>query len=716
PIVSLSPQVVAAAKLHILNPNEFDLWKMRIEKYFLMTDYSLWEVILNGDSPTPTIIIDGVVQVIAPTTAEQRLAKKNELKARGTLLMALPDKHHLKFNIYKDDKSLMEAVEKRLQKLISQLEILGESISQEDINIKFLRSLPSEWKTHTLIWRNKADLEKQSLDDLLNNLKIYEAEAPVSTLLNVDNLSDAVIYSFFASHSTSPQLDNEDLKQIDADDLEEMNFKWQMAMLTMRASRFLQRTGRNLGANGTTAIGFDMSKVECYNCHRRGHFSRECRSPRENRNKDTPRRTILVEVSTSNALVSQCDGVELRKKFEKAKKERDELKHTLEKFQTSFKNISKLLESQITDKTSLGYDHQVFNNQVFDCHKFPSFESDDSVLTSSMHNRYKSSEEYHVVPPPYTGTFMPSKPDLVFHDGPPTSETVPIVVNVKYSTNKSSKDMSKTLRLDAPIIKDWTFDSEDKFEHESIGCSRHMTGNISFLSDFEEINEGYVAFGGKPKGDTECVVLSSNFKFPDENHVLRRVSRENNMYNVDLKNVVSLGDLTCFFAKATLDESNIWHRRLGHINFKTMNKLVKGNLVRGLPSKVKRIENKAKTAEAVNTACYVLNRVLVTKPHNKTPYELLLGRTPGIGFMRPLRCPVTILNTLDPLIKFDGKADEGFLVGYSVNSKAFRVFNSRTRIVQETLHINFLKNQPNVTGMGPKWLFDIDTLTQSMNY
>nr|GEW05844.1 hypothetical protein [Tanacetum cinerariifolium] len=166
PMKSLNPQVVAVAKLHILTHNEFDL------------------------------IVNGVVQVIAPTTAEQRLAKKNELKARGTLLIGLPDKHQLKFNIYKDAKSLMETIEKgfggnketkkvqktllkqqyenfsgtsseslnqihdRLQKLISQLEILGETISQEDINLKFLRSLPLEWKTHTLIWRNKADLEE----------------------------------------------------------------------------------------------------------------------------------------------------------------------------------------------------------------------------------------------------------------------------------------------------------------------------------------------------------------------------------------------------------------------------------------------------------------------------------------------------------------------------------------------------------------------------
>nr|GFA79397.1 retrovirus-related Pol polyprotein from transposon TNT 1-94 [Tanacetum cinerariifolium] len=141
-----------------------------------------------------------------------------------------------------------------------------------------------------------------------------------------------------------------------------------------------------------------------------------------------------------------------------------------------------------------------------------------------------------------------------------------------------------------------------------------------------------------------------------------------------------------------------------------MNKLVKGNLVRGLPSnffennhtcfafkKGKQHRASCKT-KPVSSVSQPLQRVLVTKPHNKTPYELLLGRTPSIGFMRPFGCPVTILNTLNPLGKFDGKVNEGFLVGYSVSSKAFRVFNSRTRIVQETLHINFLENQPNVAG------------------
>ncbi|GJW18789.1 putative ribonuclease H-like domain-containing protein, partial [Tanacetum coccineum] len=382
-----SSTMVTAAKLPVLNPGEFELWKIRIEQYFLMTDYALWEVIVNGDSPSPKRTVNGVEQTYPPTTTEEKLARKNELKARGTLLMALLNEHQLKFNTYKCAKTLMEAIEKRfggnkeskktqktllkqqyenfngsssegldqtydrLQKLISQLEILGETISQEDMNLKLLRSLPSEWKTRTLIWRNKPDLETLSMDDLYKNLKIYEAEVMgssstsqntqniafvssnitgitneavktahgvstanskdnASTLPNVDSLSNAVISSFFASQSNSSQLDNEDLKQIDPDDLEEMDLKWQMAMLTMRARRFLKKTGRNLGINGTDTIGFDKTKVECYNCHIRGHFARECRAPKnqDNRNRETTRRTVPIEETTSNALVSQCDG------------------------------------------------------------------------------------------------------------------------------------------------------------------------------------------------------------------------------------------------------------------------------------------------------------------------------------------------------------------------------------------------------------------------
>nr|GEW02971.1 ribonuclease H-like domain-containing protein [Tanacetum cinerariifolium] len=253
--------------------------------------------------------------------------------------------------------------------------------------------------------------------------------------------------------------------------------------------------------------------------------------------------------------------------------------------------------------------------------------------------------------------------------------------------------------------------------------------------------------------DTECLVLSSNFKLPRENQILLRVPRRNDMYNVDMKNIIPKEKLTCLVVKSTLDESMLWHRRLGHINFKNINKLVKDNLVRGLPTKhfendqtyvacLKRKQHKASLVtddysrftwvfflatkdetsgilkkfiteienlvdkkvkvEVDNTACYVHNRVLVVKPHNKTPYELFRGRTPALSYVKPFGCHVTILNTLDHLKKFDGKSTEGFFVGYSLNSKAFRVYNIRNRKVEENLHIRFLEDKLSIVGSGPK--------------
>nr|GFB54739.1 hypothetical protein [Tanacetum cinerariifolium] len=345
------PRVVSAAKLPILNPNEFDLWKMRIEQYFLMTDYSLWVVILNGDSPVTTLLVEGVAQPVAPITVEQKLARKNELKARGTLLMALPDKHQLKFNLHKDAKSLMEAIEKRFGGNTETKKVQKTLLKQKFENFSGSCSEGLDQIYDRL--QKLTDLEDKSLDDLFNSLKICEskvnhsssqstdsqnlafvsatsadstndsvsaainvsavgAKLSASTLPNVDSLSNVVIYSLFASQSLSPQLDNEDLKQIDADDLEKIDFKWQMAMLTMRDRKFLQKTGRNLGVNGPTSMGFDMAKVECYNCHRKGHFARECRSFKDSRRTavaEPQRRSVPVETSTSNALVTQCDGI-----------------------------------------------------------------------------------------------------------------------------------------------------------------------------------------------------------------------------------------------------------------------------------------------------------------------------------------------------------------------------------------------------------------------
>ncbi|GJS77774.1 putative ribonuclease H-like domain-containing protein [Tanacetum coccineum] len=293
-----------------------------------------------------------------------------------------------------------------------------------------------------------------------------------------------------------------------------------------------------------------------------------------------------------------------------------------------------------------------------------------------------------------------------------------------------SKDENSSVESPLNVVKETVFHAAKKGKPQmndkgfvDSECSRHMTGNMTYLSNFKEFNGGYVTF------------------------------------SFDIKNIVPKESLTCLVAKATSDESMLWHRRLGHINFKNINKLVKENLVKGLPKK--RFENdqtcvaclkgkkhrascKSKNGvaerrnrtlieatrtmladsklpttfwvEAVSTACYVHNRVLVIKPHNKTPYELFRGFKPALSFMKPFGCHVTILNTLDSLGKFDGKSDEGFFVGYSLSSKAFRVYNTRTRKVEENLHVWFLENKPVIEGNGPKWLFDINSLTQSMNY
>ncbi|GKD20627.1 ribonuclease H-like domain-containing protein, partial [Tanacetum coccineum] len=244
--------------------------------------------------------------------------------------------------------------------------------------------------------------------------------------------------------------------------------------------------------------------------------------------------------------------------------------------------------------------------------------------------------------------------------------------------------------------------------------------------------------------DSECLVLSPDFKFPDENQILLRIPREDNMYSFNMRNIVPKESLTCLAAKATLDESMLWHRRLSHINFKNINKLLnkilcdnetefknsvmddfcKEKLIRREYSVVRTPQHNgvaerrnrtlieaARTmladsklpttfwAEAVSTAYYVQNRVLIVKPHNKTPYELFRGFKPAISFMKPFGCHVTILNTLDHLGKFNGKSDEGFLVGYSLSSKALSVYNTRTR---KLLQIQALMTLQDVGNGEPK--------------
>ncbi|GJT34167.1 ribonuclease H-like domain-containing protein [Tanacetum coccineum] len=315
------------ARLPILNPGDYDLWLMRIEQYFIMTDYSLWEVIKNGNKVLRRTV-GTVKQEYEPTTAEEKQDKRNEMKARATLLMALPNKDQLKFHSYQDAKLLMEAIEKRyggnkeskkVQKILLKQKYENfAALSSESMDQTFdrLQKLISQLKIQGE--RNMVEIETISLDELYNNLKIYVPKltgssstsqnsqnvAFVSNNTNntnstnkadntthrvstthtqgngvnstsLDNLYDVVICAFLVSQTNSLQLSQEDLEQLHPDDLEEMDLQWEMAMLTIRAKRFIKRTGRKLDINGQR-VGFDKSKVECYNCYKHGHFAREC--------------------------------------------------------------------------------------------------------------------------------------------------------------------------------------------------------------------------------------------------------------------------------------------------------------------------------------------------------------------------------------------------------------------------------------------------------
>ncbi|GJX39822.1 ribonuclease H-like domain-containing protein [Tanacetum coccineum] len=296
-------------------------------------------------------------------------------------------------------------------------------------------------------------------------------------------------------------------------------------------------------------------------------------------------------------------------------------------------------------------------------------------------------------------------------------------------------------------------DLQDKGVIDS-GCSRHMTGNMSYLTDYEEIDGGYVAFGGNPKegkitgkctiktgnldfknvyfvkelkfnlfsvsqmcdkrnsvlfNNTECIVLSPNFKLIDESQVLLRVPRKNNMYSIDLNNIIPKGGLTCLFAKATSDESRLWHRS-STVRKKVFMKKMISLVVTDDYSRFTLVFFLATKDEISG-----ILKSFITRIENLVDHKVKVIRCDN-GTKFKNREMNQFCEKKDHLGKFDGKADEGFFIGYSLNSKAFRAFNSRTRIVKENLHIRFSENTPNTEGIRPDWLFDIDALTRIMNY
>ncbi|GJU36741.1 hypothetical protein Tco_1185095 [Tanacetum coccineum] len=443
---------------------------MRIEQYLTHIDYALWEIIVNGDAPI--VASASAKDPIPPKTAEQKLARKNELKVKSTLLLVIPDEHLLKFHGIKDAKTLWEAIK--------------------------TRSLPSAWNNIALIMRNKADLDGLSMDDLYN-LKVYEADIKNQSSSSSNSQNVAFVSSDDTSstneevnivhdvHAASPQLDNEDLEQIDTDDLEEMD--------------------------------------------RRGHFARECKAPRNqgNRNGDAPRRIVPVE-TLSNALVVQ-DGIggydwsfqaeegptdfaliahlssdsssssssdsevhtcskDCLKSYETLQKQYDQQRDALKKSNLEIIGYQLGLESLEARIIVHQKNETVYEEDI----AFLKYDVKIEEENNQVNDRFKKVEGYHAVPPPYTRNYMPSRPDLSFGRLDDSvyktnvSETISSVSRIESTAPKSSKDsleQPKDVRPSAPIIKEWESDSDDDsvFRPKSDQTKPKLTKINFFKSD-----------------------------------------------------------------------------------------------------------------------------------------------------------------------------------------------------------------------------------------
>ncbi|GJV73397.1 putative ribonuclease H-like domain-containing protein [Tanacetum coccineum] len=971
---------VTALRIPMIKKGEYDLWSMKMRQYIAITDHILWDIITNGDQATTDPASSS-----APKTSLAANARRNNEKALNILLSAIPDRHLLSFHDAADARTLWSAIKarfggneaskkmqknllkqqfetftigsreeldsayERFQHILSMLELYDAKVSQEDANLKFLRSLPSVWHVVATMIRGQPGLDELDFDDLYNNLKVYEhelkgvsnsssqniaflstevkgstlkqstadpahipkgytqaASSKVQTAPNCASHSDEIICSFFAQQASMPTThDDEALIPIDKIEFDAEPVTYAMMALTgVEQDDWSMEFDAEHVHFGQDGLGdFDWSNKDddtpiCISSFKWLTNSEDISTELESlevmlktHEKNEYAWGDKYEQMEYDLKIRDLKLEEKQKELDQALKERDDFKIKLEKWSNASVLQNEVLNKQryVSDKSCIGFGIESSNSMESD------ISSGDETLTDSAYENFKREKAYKAVPPP-TGTIIPPRANVSF------TGIDELAIRNKVVNQEKTKSSQPEIDRNKVIIEDWvdsddeetvvsesqketTFNSENSgtsFENKSsnsqnsVGqesrtkglgnkggklcfwkCSekwkklRNRNQSRTSCLDFEKVSyveelkfnllsvsqicdkKHNVLFT-----DKECLILSPKFKFVDEDLVILRAPRKNDVYSLDLKNIIPSGGVTCLVAKATNDEVVLWHRRLGHVNLKNINKLVQGNLVRGLPSKTfkidhsclacnkgkqhrasckkieertvreplellhmdlfgpvsvesvnrkkyclvvtddcskfswvfflaykdetydmlhdlivgleNRLRHKVKTircdhgtefknqlmnefcakkgikreysiartpqqngvaerknrtlieaartmladsllpiqfwAEAVNTACYVLNRVLVTKPQMKTPYEILMGRSPNISFMRPFGCPLTILNTLDHLGKFDGKSEEGYLL---------------------------FENQK---GKGPDWMFDLDLLTPSMNY
>ncbi|GJT07150.1 putative ribonuclease H-like domain-containing protein [Tanacetum coccineum] len=585
------------------------MWRLRIEQYFQVQDYALWDVIENGNS----------FKLVAQTTTN----------ADGTLTSLIPDP-------YKDAKTLFAAIQT----------IFGDNEAIKKTQKTLLKQM------------NKHDLDTMSFNDLYNNFKIIEQEvkgtassssslsshymafvsfpsstnevntaygvstattqvspastqvSTTSTQVSTTNLSDDTVYAFLASQSNGSQLVYEDLEKIHKDDIEEMDLKWQLALLSMMTRRFFQKTGRKITINGGNTVGYDKSMVECFNCHKMGHFARECKGPRNqgsrNRNQDSSRKTVNVEETSSKSMVA-IDGAG----FDWSYMANDEVPTNMalmafSDFEPEFEGYrpktSKNVSEDMSNKVKESLDTPLVKELVSD----DKLEKKTVFLTVAKIEfvRPKQQEKPVRKPVKYAEIYRPNS----------------AVVN---AVKASACWVWRPTKLNSASItlKRHNYGHPQKEDQGYVdsGCSRHMTGNMSYLSDFKEFNGGYVTFGGGAKGGKITA---------DESQVLLKVPRKNNMYSVDMKNIVPKESLTCLAAKAKLDESMIYHRRFTWVFFLATKDETSGILKRFITEIENLVDKKVKIIRCDNGTEFK-NRVMSEFCEQKgIKREFSVARTP----------------------------------------------------------------------------------------
>nr|GEW96794.1 putative ribonuclease H-like domain-containing protein [Tanacetum cinerariifolium] len=616
----------------------------------------------------------------------------------------------------------------RFQTLLSQSEIHGAGVSHKDANQKFLRSLPSSWCQVALIMRTKPGLDTLSFDDLYNNLRVFERDVKGTTASSSNKQNVALMIDYRAKgnqdsrrrdirHNGNKTRDNgrRPAYQDDSRHVEEDAQNY--AMMAYSSS--------NSGSENETSPDESDSKPNGYaSCKSDSSVetSTSIPEPVENASKVVCKPKVWTDAPIIEEYESNSDNDLVCN----VQEDKENPSFAFTYFDKHVKTYRENIKETGTTNHS------------------PKIKKQDRNGHTGKSLGYAFTRKACFV----CGSFSHLIRDYDFH--------------------------KKRMAKQAELPKDDLHRALNDKRNVNSGCSRHMTGNKAHLDDYQEFKGGSVAFGGSNgritgKGnietgrldfedvycveelkhynlfsvsqmydkknkvlftDTDCLVLSPDFKWPDENQVLLKIPRQHNMYCFNLKNIDPSGDLGYLFAKASIDESNNWHRRLGHMNFKNLNKLVKGNLVRAIPSKI--FENdhtcvawqkgkqhkascKAKTVSSVNKPLQILHMDLFEptsiKSINHKTYCLVI--TDGFSRLKGIKREYSNARTSQQ----NGVAERKNRTPIeAARTMAFRVYNLETKRVEEKIHVNFLENKPNVEGEGHAWMFDLDYLTNSMIY